>query len=123
MDVKRIMPFLIPTRGKISKLVSEILTLEQKLINIDEQSSYFKEAHKNHLKRHQELLDRYDIYRFEFKSDDLYPRTAEHLGLKRFTDELPIFKILREDAEILRDILPENRQPYFLDDYPIINNK
>ena len=71
MDVKKIMPFLIPTRGRISQLVSDILTLEQKLENVDHQSEYFRMALDSHLNRHVELLDQYDVIRREFNETTL----------------------------------------------------
>lgn len=142
MDVKKILPFLFPTKGRLSKLISEILILEQKLNKIEEQSEYFKWGAEGHFRRYTELLLKYELIRHEFNNTSLHElilqieenkkflrlsqnlnpiiarmivrnvtserisKTTEFITLKSFTDVLPPFEILREDAEILRDILP-----------------
>ena len=145
MDVKRIMPHLIPTRGKIAQLVSNILILEQQLNSVEKQSTYFRWAWDSHRKRHTDLLDQYESVRQEFNETSLdelvtdvannkeylrqksnmqpliarslvrhftldrISKTTEFITLKSFTDVLPEFKVMREDAEILRDILPADK--------------
>ena len=71
MDVQKIMPFLIPTRGQLFKLVSDLLILEQKLKNVDQQSFYFRSALPTHLERHREMLDQYSSVRAEFNNTSL----------------------------------------------------
>jgi len=91
MDVHKLMPFLIPTRGRIFQLVSDILILENKLEHAKQQSAYFRWALNSHFKRYSEMLATYDMIRQEFNQtslDELVVAVAENKEYLRQKSEL-----------------------------------
>lgn len=66
MDINKIIPFILPSTNFISKLITEILLLEEKLTCPDEQSEYFLWGIESQIVRLSELKKDYEGVRAEY---------------------------------------------------------
>lgn len=84
METEKIIPFLMPTRGRLFELVSELLILEEQLKYVEKQSFYFRLGLNSHLRRREELLIKYDRIRQEFNKTCLIDLVSAIVQNKKY---------------------------------------